>query len=111
MISKTSKIAVLLGGLSKERDVSLRTGKAMAEALRSKGYGKVTEVDITEDAASQLKGKFDVAVIALHGKYGEDGTIQGILEYLKIPYTGAGVLASAVAMNKVLSKKIFEMSE
>lgn len=109
--NKNARVAVLLGGLSKERDVSLRTGKAMANGLRTRGYTNVTEIDVGQNIAEVLASKFDVAMIALHGKFGEDGTIQGILEYLKIPYTGAGVLGSAVGMDKVLSKKLFEMSD
>jgi D-alanine-D-alanine ligase len=81
----------------------------MATGLRNRGYSNVTEIDVGHDVAERLKaGKIEVAVIALHGRYGEDGTIQGLLEFLKIPYTGCGVMASAVAMNKVVTKELFE---
>ncbi|MFH1018021.1 MAG: D-alanine--D-alanine ligase [Pseudomonadota bacterium] len=106
---KNANIGVLLGGLSKEREVSLRTGKAMANALRTSGYTNVIEIDAGYDTAERLREhKIEVAVIALHGRYGEDGTIQGLLEFMKIPYTGSGVLGSAVAINKVVSKQLFE---
>jgi D-alanine-D-alanine ligase len=96
-----------MGGVSSEREVSLRTGKAIEAALRRKGY-EVTPVDVGEDIAAVLqKLKPEVVFNALHGKFGEDGTIQGLLELMHIPYTGSGVLASALAMDKVLSKRIF----
>jgi D-alanine-D-alanine ligase len=97
-------IAVLMGGWSAEREVSLRSGKACAEALESQGY-KVTRVDVQRDVAEVLaRLKPDVAFNVLHGRPGEDGTIQGILEILRIPYTHSGVLASALAMNKQAAK-------
>jgi len=99
-------IAVLMGGLSSERPVSLSSGQACAQALEEEGY-HVTRVDVGRDVASQLAElKPDVAFNALHGPYGEDGTIQGILEYLQIPYTHSGVCASALAMDKGLAKTI-----
>jgi D-alanine-D-alanine ligase len=103
----TSKhVAMLYGGLSSERPVSLSSGKACAEALEQVGY-RVTLVDVGHDVASVLMELApDVAFNALHGPFGEDGTIQGVLEYLQIPYTHSGVLASALAMNKDLAKKI-----
>ncbi|MFH1263721.1 MAG: D-alanine--D-alanine ligase [Pseudomonadota bacterium] len=108
-VSKDKRIAVLLGGLSKEREISFRSGRAMAQALRILGYSHVTEIDAGHDIAEQLrKERIEVALIALHGRYGEDGTIQGLLEFLKIPYTGSGVLGSAVAMDKVMTKRLFE---
>ena len=99
-------VAVLLGGFSSERPVSLSSGKACADALEAEGY-RVTRVDVGRDVGSVL-GQLgpDVVFNALHGPFGEDGTIQGILEYLAIPYTHSGVLASALAMNKELAKKI-----
>ncbi len=101
-------VAVLMGGISNERPVSLSSGKGCAEALRNGGY-EVTEVDVGYDIAERLRElKPDVAFNALHGPYGEDGTIQGVLEFLKIPYTHSGVLASALAMNKHQSKIIFK---
>lgn len=103
----TKHVVVLLGGWSVERDVSLVSGAAVAEALRAEGY-PVTEIDVTPDIASDLnKIKPDVAFNALHGRWGEDGCIQGILEVLQIPYTHSGVMASAMAMDKILAKKLF----
>ena len=99
-------VAVLKGGLSAERDVSLRSGEAVAEALRGEGY-EVTELDAGRDVAAQLAAvKPDVCFNALHGKFGEDGCMQGILEMLAIPYTHSGVLSSALAMHKERAKEI-----
>ena len=99
-------VAVLLGGFSSERPVSLSSGNSCADALEAEGY-RVTRVDVTRDVGRVLSElKPDVAFNALHGPFGEDGTIQGILEYLAIPYTHSGVLASALAMNKEQSKRI-----
>lgn len=96
-----------MGGLSPEREVSLTSGQEIFNALQSKGLN-ATLVDVDHNiGASLAERKIDLAWIALHGTFGEDGTIQGILEYLKIPYTGSGVLGSAVAYNKVVSKEIF----
>lgn len=101
------KIALLMGGRSREREISLKTGAMVARALRGKGH-HVKDFDVDQGLAENLLGyKPDVAFIALHGKYGEDGTIQGLLEVLGIPYVGSGVLASALAINKVMTKKIF----
>ncbi len=100
----TKHVAVLMGGLSNERPVSLSTGKGCAAALRNAGY-RVTEVDVGYDIAERLREVApDVAFNALHGRYGEDGTIQGVLEFLRIPYTHSGVLASALAMDKHQAK-------
>jgi D-alanine-D-alanine ligase len=97
-------VAVLMGGLSSERPVSLSSGKACADALETLGY-KVSRIDVGRDIASVLTElKPDVAFNALHGPFGEDGTIQGILEYLQIPYTHSGLLASALAMDKGQAK-------
>ncbi len=102
----TKHVAVLMGGWSSERDVSLRSGEACAKALEGEGY-RVTRVDVTRDVARVLADlKPDVALNALHGPFGEDGTIQGILEVLNIPYTHSGVLASALAMNKQMAKVV-----
>jgi D-alanine-D-alanine ligase len=99
-------VAVLLGGFSSERPVSLSSGKACADALEAEGY-KVTRVDVERDVSSRLADlKPDVVFNALHGPFGEDGTIQGILEYLQIPYTHSGVLASALAMDKARAKLV-----
>lgn len=103
----SKRVGVLMGGLSQERDVSLRTGAAVSKALRSLGYN-VVDIDVGKDVAAQLAAeKVDVAWLALHGRYGEDGCIQGLLESLFIPYTGSGVLASAVGMEKVFAKQLF----
>jgi D-alanine-D-alanine ligase len=100
-------VAVLKGGWSAEREVSLNSGAACAKALRESGF-KVTEIDVGPDVAEVLaKTKPDVAFNALHGTFGEDGGMQGVLEMLKIPYTHSGVLASAIAMDKPMAKKIF----
>lgn len=99
-------VAVLMGGFSSERPVSLSSGNACADALEAEGF-RVTRVDVARDVASVLADlKPDVAFNALHGPFGEDGTIQGILEYLQIPYTHSGVLASALAMNKQVAKNV-----
>ncbi|KAF1084664.1 D-alanine--D-alanine ligase B [Sporotomaculum syntrophicum] len=100
------KIGVLLGGRSAEREVSLRTGEAVYQALQAIGYDAV-KIDVDKRITENLKRQnIDLAFIALHGKYGEDGTIQGLLEMLDIPYTGSKVLASAIAINKITTKKI-----
>lgn len=99
-------VAVLMGGLSAEREISLRSGEACAAALEEKGY-HVSRVDVGKDIASCLaQMRPDVAFNALHGKYGEDGCVQGLLELLHIPYTHSGVLASSVAMNKEVAKTL-----
>ncbi|PKM82714.1 MAG: D-alanine--D-alanine ligase [Firmicutes bacterium HGW-Firmicutes-14] len=102
----SKKVAILYGGLSTEREVSLNTGKSIFKALKTKEYH--TElIDADRNLAEKLKESSpDVAVIALHGKYGEDGCVQGLLEILGIPYTGPGVMASSLAMNKIMTKKI-----
>lgn len=100
-------VAVLMGGWSAERPVSLVTGKGCAKALRDEGF-KVTEIDVGRDVAEVLmKVKPDVCFNALHGQWGEDGCVQGLLEVLGIPYTHSGVLASAVAMHKERAKAVY----
>jgi D-alanine-D-alanine ligase len=100
-------VAVLMGGLSAERVVSLSTGRECAAALRDEGYN-VIEVDAGPDLCTRLDEiKPDVAFNALHGRWGEDGVVQGILEWLRIPYTHSGVLASALAMDKEKAKSAF----
>lgn len=100
-------VAVLKGGWSPEREVSLVSGRGCADALRQHGY-RVTEIDVGRDIADQLlKVKPDVAFNALHGRWGEDGCMQGLLEILNIPYTHSGVLASALAMHKERAKAVF----
>ncbi len=104
---RKKRIGVLMGGMSSERKISLRTGEAVINALHERGYSAVP-VDVNSNTAGSLqKNNIDVAFIALHGTLGEDGTIQGLLEISGIPYTGSSVLASALAMNKAASKKIF----
>src|SRR5580704_19536418 len=101
-------IAVLMGGLSVEREVSLRSGEACAKALEAEGY-KVTRVDVDRNIAETLANlRPDVAFNALHGRFGEDGIVQGILEMLRIPYTHSGVLASALAMQKDRAKDVMK---
>ena len=97
----------MMGGLSREREISLRTGKAILKALIEKGYN-ASAIDVGQDIAETLvKEKIEIAFIALHGRFGEDGTIQGMLELMRIPYTGSGVLASALALHKIMAKKFF----
>ncbi|MBO5948738.1 D-alanine--D-alanine ligase [bacterium] len=108
-IDNDAKIAVLYGGLSNERAVSLRSGKNVFEALKRLGYRNVELIDVDENIAQVLKDKeIEYAYNALHGKYGEDGCVQGVLELLKIPYTGCGVMASSVCMNKQYTKDVLK---
>ena len=100
-------VAVLMGGWSAEREISLRSGKACADALERLGY-RVTRIDVGRDIAAVLATvKPDVALNVLHGRPGEDGTLQGMLEILAIPYSHSGVMASAVAMQKDVAKTLF----
>ncbi len=104
-MDRTRRVGVLMGGLSAERPVSLKTGAAVAGALRSRGWD-VAEIDVGRDLPSKLLAeRVDVAWIALHGRFGEDGCVQGLLEIMGIPYTGSGVRSSAVAMDKVATKR------
>lgn len=104
---KIGKVAVLMGGLSAEREVSLKSGTAVLEALRRRGVD-AHEIDAGRDVLKQLDGKgFDRVFIALHGRWGEDGVIQGALDVLGLPYTGSGVLGSALAMDKLRSKQLW----
>jgi D-alanine-D-alanine ligase len=108
MSSRTSaRIAVLKGGRSAEREVSLVSGSACASALRQEGF-TVVEIDAGPDLAQRLQAEApDVVFNALHGRWGEDGCVQGVLEWLGIPYTHSGVLASALAMDKARAKHVF----
>lgn len=107
---KNRKIGVLLGGLSPEREISLLSGNAVLAALKARGLD-AQGIDVDRNVALRLKETgIDLAFIALHGNYGEDGSIQGLLEYAGIPYTGAGVLSSALAYDKVKSKEIFRVN-
>jgi D-alanine-D-alanine ligase len=104
-VERGSRVGVLLGGLSPERPVSLKSGAAVAGALRRRGWD-VVEVDVGRDLPARLVAEgVAVAWLALHGEYGEDGCVQGLLEVMGIPYTGSGVCASAVAMDKVATKR------
>src|SRR5258706_1833461 len=106
---QSRKIGVLLGGLSSERDVSLRTGEAVLAALRARGHDVVPiYVDRDVDVALRQES-IEVAFVALHGRWGEDGCIQGLLESLGIPYTGSDVLSSALAMHKAKAKELFRL--
>jgi len=106
---QSRKIGVLLGGLSSEREVSLRTGEAVLNALRDRGHDVVPiYVDHDVDVAIRQE-QIDVAFIALHGRWGEDGCIQGLLELLGIPYTGSDVMSSALAMHKGKAKELFRL--
>ncbi len=104
LLSKT--IGVLYGGWSSEREISISSGKTVAESLKKQGF-VVKEIDVDRNFIKKLHG-IDIAFVALHGKPGEDGTIQGILEFLGIPYTGSGVIGSAIGMDKIISKYLFE---
>lgn len=101
-------VAVLMGGWSAEREVSLASGNACAEALESKGYA-VTKIDVDRDLAIRLREVApDVAFNALHGRFGEDGTVQGLLEIIGLPYTHSGVLASSMAMDKPVARQLYQ---
>lgn len=102
------RVAVLMGGTSAEREISLRSGQAVLEALRRQGID-VVPLDPKTGLLAQLSAeRFDRVFIALHGRGGEDGTVQGLLEYLDLPYTGSGVLGSALAMDKLRTKQIWQ---
>ncbi|MDX2478985.1 MAG: D-alanine--D-alanine ligase [Desulfuromusa sp.] len=104
MLSK--KIGVLLGGLSAEREISLKTGNASLRALQQLGYAAVA-IDVQQNLPQQLQeAGIEIAFIALHGRFGEDGRVQGLLEMLQIPYTGSGVMASSMAIDKVMTKQL-----
>lgn len=109
-IDKNSKIAVLCGGMSSEAEISRRSGKGCFEALQRLGYKNAELVEVDKNIALVLKeGKYDYAYNALHGKYGEDGCIQGLLEILQIPYTGCGVMSCAICMNKEFTKRVLSV--
>ncbi|EHN63128.1 D-alanine--D-alanine ligase [Comamonas testosteroni] len=106
-VKSLGKVAVLMGGRSSEREVSLMSGTGVLAALQSKGVD-AHKFDPAEQGLDQLKVQgFDRCFIALHGRYGEDGTVQGALELLDIPYTGSGVMASSIAMDKIMTKRIW----
>ena len=106
-VKALGKVAVLMGGRSAEREISLRSGNGVLQALRSQGVD-AHPFDPAERELAELKREgFDRCFVALHGRYGEDGTVQGALELLGIPYTGSGVMASSVGMDKVMTKRIW----
>ena len=108
-VDKNAKIAVLMGGLSSEREVSLRSGENVYKALIELGYKNTKKVDIKKDGVKELvNGKYNYAYNVLHGKYGEDGCIQGVLELLQIPYTGPGVKSSAICLDKDITKIVLQ---
>jgi D-alanine-D-alanine ligase len=108
-LNHATRIGVLYGGLSSEREVSLISGKNCFDALQRLGYENAVLIDVGNDIARKLaEEKIEVAYIALHGKYGEDGCIQGLLELMGIPYTGCRVAASAVTMNKAITKSVLK---
>jgi len=102
------KVAVLLGGRSAEREVSLKSGALVLAALRARGVNAHAFDPMEKGLEDLIEGRFDRAFIALHGRFGEDGTVQGVLEWLGIPYTGSGVLASALAMDKLRTKLLWQ---
>jgi len=111
-LKKNTKIGVLCGGMSNEREVSLRSGKNCFEALKRLGFQNAEIIDVDRNIAKTLIEKnIEVAYIALHGKYGEDGCIQGLLEVIGIPYTGSGVKASSIAMDKDFTKRILQTQD
>ena len=102
----STRVGVLMGGMSQERPVSMKSGKAVLAALRSRGWNAVG-VDVGPDLPERLRAEHvDVAWIALHGQFGEDGCVQGLLEIMRIPYTGSGVQSSAMAMDKIQTKRM-----
>ncbi len=108
VMQKSMKVGVLLGGMSAERPVSLESGRAVAGALRRRGWDAI-EVDVGPELPARLVAEgVEVAWLALHGRFGEDGCVQGLLELMRIPYTGSGPTASAVAMDKLLTKRVLE---
>ena len=111
-IDENAKIAVLCGGPSSEREVSLRSGKNVLAALKRLGYKHAELIDVDKNIAKTLLDKkIEIVYNAMHGRFGEDGCIQGMLEIMEIPYTGCGVMASAVCMNKEYTKNILKSAQ
>ncbi len=107
-VNQKTKVGVLVGGMSAERPISLRSGAAVHQALLSRGYSAVS-IDVGRDLPQRLLEEgIEAAFVALHGRFGEDGCVQGLLEVMGIPYTGCGVAASALTMDKVMTKKVLE---
>jgi D-alanine-D-alanine ligase len=105
---RRKRVAVILGGLSAEREISQMTGESVARVLSERGYN-VSVIRVARDLPARLlAARIDVVFNALHGRYGEDGAVQGLLEVMSIPYTGSGVLASAIGMDKIASKRIWQ---
>ncbi len=108
-MNKDAKIMVICGGVSSEREVSLRSGKTIYEALLRSGFTNVVLYNLTKDNMKGiLEARPDIVFLGLHGKGGEDGCIQGMLELAGIPYTGPGVCASAICMNKIMTKRVLD---
>lgn len=111
LLKKNLRVAVLMGGFSSEREISLKSGEAVVKAIEKLGYLPLS-FDVDGNIAQKLvKEKVEIVFIALHGRFGEDGTIQRILEDLNIPYVGSGVKASAFALNKIKSKEVFTLNK
>src|SRR4051812_40091157 len=110
MVNPIGKVAVLMGGPSAEREISLISGKAVLAALRSKGVDAYAFDPAERDLFDLKREGFARAFIALHGRFGEDGTVQGALEVLRVPYTGSGVMGSALAMDKWRTKLVWDAS-
>ena len=111
-VNKNSRIAVLCGGLSNEREVSLRSGRNVFKALLELGYKDVTMIDVDRNIAQTLsEAKIEYVINVLHGRYGEDGCIQGVLEFLNIPCSGCGVKASAICMDKIMTKRVLSTTD
>ncbi|MBW1876941.1 MAG: D-alanine--D-alanine ligase [Deltaproteobacteria bacterium] len=105
MVERGARVGVLMGGLAAEFDISMQSGKAVSGALRERGWD-VVDIVVDRDLARKLvDARVDVAWVALHGRFGEDGCVQGLLEVMGVPYTGSGVRASAVAMDKIATKR------
>jgi len=111
-MNKKLTVALMMGGISSEREVSLKSGNQVYEALDKEKYN-VVRYDPREDLRQLIHdaSKIDAALVILHGRYGEDGTVQGLLELLGIPYQGSGVLGSAAAMNKLAAKKLYQQAD
>ena len=106
-MNKDVRVVVLMGGWSSEREVSLTSGRGVAEALRERGWSNVSEIDMDHSVAHALEAaKPDVVFNALHGTPGEDGTVQGLLDLMRIPYTHSGLTTSAIAIDKELTKLV-----
>jgi D-alanine-D-alanine ligase len=107
-LTKQTRVGVLMGGMSTERSISMKSGRAVLAALQARGWNAVA-IDMGPDLAQRLKEeRVEVAWLALHGQFGEDGCVQGMLEILRIPYTGSGASASSAAMDKIITKRCLE---